>query len=577
MNLRYYIKKYAWIYILGFTVMGIGIALDMYNPIVTGRIVDDVIKGGNTAIFSTLALYLVGITLGRMVMGYAKEMLFDFVGVQIVTDLRQRIFDHIQSLSYNFFDAKNTGELMTRIKEDAEKIWHGMSFGIMLVVEMVISLIVATILMFRISPILSVITFVALPVLGYLALKLENTIGSTYEAISEQNAELNSTAQENIAGVRLVKAFAREKHEIQKFLKKNEEYYALNYRQAQIWGLFYPRIEFITNILPILVISAGGALVMGAVGVQSMTIGTLIMFNSYIYIVISPMRMMGWLSNMMAEARASYKRINMVFEYESEIRNVPNAIAPARIEGKIEFEDVGLTIEGQEVLKDINITVHPGKTLAVMGATGSGKSSLINMLTRFHEHTEGHIRIDGTDIEQYDVKNLRSHISVVMQEVFLFSDTIEENILFATDRMESEKHLVDSARNAQAHDFVSRMEESYDTVIGEKGLGLSGGQKQRISIARALAKRSEILVLDDSTSALDMETEYRIQKAVEHMDACTKVIIAHRISAVKNADEIILLENGRIVERGTHESLIRQRGRYYDTYKEQYEGFDAVS
>ncbi len=577
MNLMHYIKKYAWIYILGFTVMGVGIALDMYNPVITGRIIDEVIKDGNTAIFKTLALYLVGITMGRMVMGYAKEMLFDFVGVQIVTDLRQRIFDHIQSLSYNFFDSKNTGELMTRIKEDAEKIWHAISFGIMLVVEMLISLIVATILMFRISPILSIIAFVALPLLGYLAVKLENTIGSTYEAISEQNAELNSTAQENIAGVRLVKAFAREKHEVQKFLARNQEYYALNYRQAQIWGRFYPKIEFITNILPILVISAGGALVMGAFGTEAITIGTLVKFSSYIYIVISPMRMMGWLSNMMAEARASYKRINTLFEYESEIKNAEDAIAPARIKGRIEFENVSLNIEGQEVLKDINITVEPGKTLAVMGATGSGKSSLINILTRFHEHSTGQVRIDDTAIEGYDIKNLRSHISVVMQEVFLFSDTIEENILFATDRMESEKYLLDSAKNAQAHEFVSRMEESYDTIIGEKGLGLSGGQKQRISIARALAKKAEILVLDDSTSALDMETEYQIQQAVEQMEACTKVIIAHRISAVKNADEIILLEKGQIVERGTHESLIRQKGRYYNTYREQYEGFDAVS
>ncbi|WP_461207840.1 ABC transporter ATP-binding protein [Clostridium sp. DL1XJH146] len=570
-----YIKKYSWLYLLGFIAMGIGISLDMYNPIITRRIVDEVIVDGNIGLFKTLAFMLIGITVGRAVSGYAKEMLFDYIGVQISTSLRQEIFDHIQSLSYNFFNSKNTGELMARIKEDAEKVWFGVSFGFMLVVELIISIIVATILMVRISPKLSLISFAIVPLLGYLAYSLEKTIGKTYESISEQNAILNTTAQENITGVRLVKAFAREKYEINKFLEKNKNYYKLNVKQSKIWSIFYPRLEFLTNILPILVITLGGTLVIQ----ETLTIGTLIEFSGYMYMVIWPMRLLGWVSNIMAEAFASIKKINTVFNNTSEIENKENGKIIDTLRGDILFQNVSLTIDNTEVLKNINFTISPRKTLAVMGATGSGKSSLINLLTRFVDNTSGNIKIDGVNITDYDLSSLRSHISVVMQDTFLFSDTIQENILFG--RNENSKNninnkedlLISSSISAQAHDFIDRMEKSYETVIGEKGIGLSGGQKQRISIARALAKEAEILIFDDATSALDMETEYQIQKELEAKKDITKIIIAHRISAVKDADEIIILHRGEIVERGTHQSLLDQKGRYYQTYCEQYEGF----
>lgn len=569
-------QKYWWIYLLGFMSMGVGIFLDMFNPIITGRIIDDVIKDGNKDIFNMLILALIGITVGRAVMGYAKEILFDYVGVNIMVELRQTMFDHIQSLSYNFFESKNTGELMARIKEDAERVWEGSSFGVMLVVESSINLVVATILMFRISPLLSILALITLPLLGWIAVRLEHRIGKTYENISEQNAELNSIAQENIAGVRLVKAFAREKHEVNKFLSKNKGYYQLNYEQAKIWSIFYPRLEFLTNLLPILVITFGGAIVIDAFGWGTkMSIGTLVMFSGYMYMVIWPMRMIGWLSNVMAEAFASIKKIDTVFNYKTEIINKENGIVKDQLIGKIEFEHVSLNLDDTQILDDINFIVEPNKTIAIMGATGSGKSSIINVLTRFFDNTEGHIRIDGEDIKEYDLKNLRSHISVVMQEVFLFSDTIEENIMFGVKESKNNNEMVESSMNAQAHDFVERMDNSYQTVIGEKGIGLSGGQKQRISIARAFAKNANILVLDDSTSALDMETEYRIQKEIEKLKNITKIIVAHRISAVKEADEILILEGGKIVERGTHKELLQLKGRYYQTYSEQYEGFMA--
>ncbi len=563
-----YIKANSWIYGLGILAMGFGIFMDMFNPIITGRIVDEVIVDGNKAIFPYLLMLLIGITIGRAIMGYGKELLFDYGSVRIVTVLRQDMFDHIQKLSYSFFDSKNTGELMTRIKEDADKIWHASSFGIMLVIESVITLVIATVLMVRISLLLSIIAFITLPILAYLALKLERSIGETYVKISEQNAMMNSTAHENIAGVRLVKAFAREKYEIQKFLKKNKGYYDLNVKQAKIWSAFYPKIEFISNLLPVLVITFGGALVIG----EDLSIGMLIRFSGYTQMVMWPMRNIGWLSNIIAEAIASTKRINTIFESESEVQNMANAQSVQAIQGCIEFKDVGLELDGKVVLKDVNFVVEPNKTLAVMGATGSGKSSIINVLTRFYDTSAGDILIDGLSVKEYTLKSLRQHISVVMQEIFLFSDTIEENILFGEHQNTQEEVLKKSAMSAQAHEFIDRMEESYGTVIGERGIGLSGGQKQRISIARALAKDAQILVFDDSTSALDMETELRIQREIKALKQRTKIIVAHRISAAKEADEIIILDEGEIVERGTHQELLELKGRYYETFIEQYEG-----
>lgn len=564
-----YMKKYWWLYAIGFTTMFIAIALDMLNPVVTGRIVDDVIRDGNINIFGSLALMLLGISLGRAIFGYAKEYIFDSIGVHIQSEVRQNLFDHIQSLSYNFFESKNTGELMARIKEDAERVWEGTAFGIMLVVEMFVNLVVAAYLMIRISPLLSLITLSTLPVLGWIAINLEKKIGKTYEEISEQNAILNTTAQENIAGVRLVKAFARERHEIKKFLAKNEGYYKLNYTQARIWSQFYPGIEFISNILPVIVVTLGGIFVIG----ESMSIGTLIKFMGYTYMVIWPIRYIGWITNVMAEAFASARKIDTVFAYDTEIKNKEDGLVKDSLDGRIEFDHVSLTLNETEVLKDISFTVEPNKTLAIMGATGSGKSSLINVLTRFYDHTDGTIKLDGQELADYDLHNLRSHIAVVMQDVFLFSDTIEENILFGVKEDTDHDMMIEKSKAAQAHTFIDAMDDSYQTVIGEKGIGLSGGQKQRISIARAMAKKANILIFDDSTSALDMETEYRIQSEIDKLDKMTKIIIGHRISAVKNADEIIILDKGEIVERGSHRQLIKKKGRYYETYLEQYEGF----
>lgn len=567
-----YMKMNSKLYILGIIVLVSGLTLELYSPIITGRLIDDVIIAGRTDIFLTLILMLVGITVGRAIFGYVKEMAFDVAGVNVTKQLRQDLFDHIQSLSQNYFEEKNTGELMTRLKDDGDKVWQGISFGIMLVIEMCIIFVVAMILMLRINWQLALITFSVIPFIGYFAYKLEKEIDAIYGKISEKNAELNTTAQENIAGVRLVKAFAREKHEVEKFLKQNEGYYELNMAYAKSMARRYPNIEMLSNIIPIFAIVIGGFFVIG----DGMSLGTLAVFLGYSYMIVWPMRLIGWLSSLMAEAKGGMKKIDKVFNQKPEIYDADDAHELACCKGHVAFEHVSLTFGDACILKDINFSIEPGKTMAIMGATGSGKTSIINLLERFYDPTEGSVRIDGKDIKKLTLKSLRSHIAVIMQELFLFSDTIVNNIHFGNEQVISMDNIQAAANAADAHDFVHRMENKYETVIGERGIGLSGGQKQRISIARAFAKEARILVMDDATSALDMETEYQIQKEINRLKGVTKVIIAHRISAVKEADEIIILENGEIVERGTHKALLELKGRYFKTFEEQYEGYSEV-
>lgn len=570
-RMKPYMLRYWHYYFIGtITLLG-SLILEMNAPVITEKIIDDVIIGKNTAIFTGLILMLFGITLGRAVFGYIKEMAFDLVGANIIKELRKDLFDHVQTLSQNFFEEKNTGELMSRLKDDADKVWQGISFGIMLVIEMIVLLIVVVVLMLRISVPLSLITFISLPIIAYLAYKLERDIDDIYGKISEQNAALNTTAQENIAGIRLVKAFAREKHEIQKFLKQNKGYYEHNMAFSRSIARRYPTIETISNMMPVFAVIIGGYFVIES----DMTLGTLAKFLGYSYMVVWPMRLLGWLSSLMAEARAALKKINTVFDYKAEIYDDEKALELEDCVGYVTFDNVSLTLNDKEILKDINFTVKPGQTLAIMGATGSGKTSIINLMERFYEATKGTVRIDGHDVNSLTLQSLRSKIAVVMQEVFLFSDSIINNIHFGNDKDVVKENVTESASAASAHDFISRMKEDYETVIGERGIGLSGGQKQRISIARAFSKEAKILVMDDATSALDMETEYQIQSHIAQRKNATKIIIAHRISAVKDADEILILDNGTIVERGTHYELLKLKGRYFETFNEQYEGYTA--
>lgn len=564
-KLSAYIIKHWYAYLFGILCTVIAVTLDLLSPQVTKRIIDNVIIGGERDLLPQLLLLILIVGIGRCIFQYLKELTYDMVSSKIAVDIRKDLFSHIQSLSLNFFDKNNTGELMSRVKDDVDRIWEAVGFVSMLIIEVVIHVGLILFAMYNLSPSLAVLPTIILPLMGGLAILMEKKLDKVYEAISEENSKLNLVAQENLSGVRTVKAFAREGHEIKKFLSHNKKYYDLNMQQSKVFIKLYPYFQFVTKLLPIIVIILGGFQVIEG----KITLGTLGAFAEYSMNIVWPMEMLGWLSNSFATAIASGKRIKKIYAEKPMITASDAPVVLEEVRGRIRFDKVSFGLSDKNILSDISFDLPAGKTIGIMGATGTGKTSIINLLQRFYDTSEGAIHLDGVNIKELTLRQLRKSISLVMQDVFLFSDTINENVKLGKKYLVNQEEVVEAISEAQARDFIEKMDDRYETVIGERGVGLSGGQKQRISIARALAKKTPILVLDDSTSALDMETELLIQRALTQLDS-TKIIIAHRISAVRNADEIIILEEGKIVERGTHETLLQEKGYYYKTYMAQY-------
>lgn len=556
-----YVGRYWYGYLFAIVSMVIATGLDMVYPKITEQIVDDVILGGEMSLLTKLLVGIVIVGIGRCIFGYCKEFTFDKLASKIGSEIRKDLFDHIQSLSMSYFQDTNTGELMARVKDDVDKIWNAMGFVGMLVIEVVIHVSMVLYCMFTLNWKLAFVPLTTMALCGVVAVIMEQKLGKIYEEISEENAVLTTVAEENLAGVRTVKAFAREQHEIQKFLSHNSRYYELNIKQSKVLVKYYPLFQFVGKILPVATTVLGGISVMKG----DMTLGALVAFVEYSRNCTWPMEMIGWLTNDVSSAIASYKKIRKIYDQKPEIKDAEAPVCLDCVEGEICFENVSFSIDEKKILDGIDFRVPAGKTLGIMGATGSGKSSIINLLQRFYDVTGGVVKVDGVDVRKLSLNQLRKNISVVLQDVFLFSDTIEENIKMGQRKELPIEEVRLAAEHAEARSFIEKMDEQYDTVIGERGVGLSGGQKQRISIARALAKHSPILVLDDSTSALDMETEHEIQKTLKELDDTTKIIIAHRISAVRHADEIIYLEGGKIAERGTHEELLAKKGLYYNT------------
>ena len=562
--------KYKKVMIFPTICLLLNMVLEAVNPFLYKRIIDDALPNKNFKLLVIIAVSLLLVTLSRALFGFFKEYIFDKVGLFVLADLKDILFNHMQSLHFKYFDNMNTGELMSRLGEDIENIWRSLSFGFRLLIESGLNFIIALIVLSFINFKLTAIIFITILPIAYLAVSFEKKIDKNFEDISDQTAILNTTAQENIAGVRLVKAFARENHEMNKFFEKNKRNFDLNNEQAVIIANNFPIIELLTSLSIVLMIGVGALFVIR----KEMTLGDLAIFSNFIWNLIWPLRELGWLMNMAAQFKASTNKIVQILDTPSEVYD-KDGLVKTNITGSVEFKNVTFAYNDEVVLKDISFKANAGDTVAIMGTTGSGKSSIISLIGRYYNHQKGQVLVDGKETNDILLDDLRGSMTLVPQDTFLFSDSIRANIRFGA-RKASDEEIMKALEIAKA-DFVSEFEEGLDTIIGERGVGLSGGQKQRIAIARSIIRKSPILILDDSTSALDMETEYQLLKNLKSLEHTqTTFIIAHRISAVKNADIILYMENGKIVEQGNHNELLKQKGKYYEIYQEQFKDFDSL-
>ena len=567
-----YVSKYKGTVIIGTMCMLIVIGVDLFLPYLQQVFIDSGLMKGNQNVIVSVLVWIGIITIIKAMLGYGKEFLYDVLSSWVHQDIKNDLFAHIQTLEFEYFDNMNTGELMSRIGEDAENICQTIGYGMRLFIENIIYFVISTIILFVLNYKLALACFIVMIPIGFIGIKLENKFGETYSKISDQTAEINTIAQEDIAGIKLVKAFSREKYEINKFLKMNKVYYDLNMEQAKIIGDYFPPIEFLTNIALVIMIVLGGFLVMDG----EVSIGILVAFNGYIWNLIWPMRMLGELTDLLSRTVSSANKIFAIMDKDPSIKTKENFKDVKNIKGNIKFEGVNFKYDDKLVLKNINLDIKAGSTVAIMGATGAGKSSLINLIGRYYDTCKGSIKIDGIDIKEYNLEFLRKNMAIVPQETFLFSETILNNINFSNENASFEE-IKEASKLACANEFIEGLELGYNTEIGERGIGLSGGQKQRIAIARSLVRKAKILILDDSTSALDMETEHELLKNLSNRKhESTTFIIAHRISAVKNADLIIYLEDGQIKESGTHDELLKKKGRYYDIYNDQFRDFNLL-
>lgn len=567
-----YVSKYKGTVIIGTMCMLIVIGVDLFLPYLQQVFIDSGLMKGDQNVIVSVLVWIVIITVIKAMLGYGKEFLYDVLSSWVHQDIKNDLFAHIQTLEFEYFDNMNTGELMSRIGEDAENIWQTIGYGMRLFIENIIYFVISTIILFVLNYKLALACFIVMIPIGFIGIKLEKKFGEIYSKISDQTAEINTIAQEDISGIKLVKAFSREKYEINKFLKMNKVYYDLNMEQAKIIGDYFPPIEFLTNIALVIMIVLGGFLVMDG----EVSIGILVAFNGYIWNLIWPMRMLGELTDLLSRTVSSANKIFAIMDKDPSIKTKENFKDVKNIKGNIKFEGVNFKYDDKLVLKNINLDIKAGSTVAIMGATGAGKSSLINLIGRYYDTCKGSIKIDGIDIKEYNLEFLRKNMAIVPQETFLFSETILNNIKFSNENASFEE-IKEASKLACANEFIEGLELGYNTEIGERGIGLSGGQKQRIAIARALVRKAKILILDDSTSALDMETEHELLKNLSNRKhESTTFIIAHRISAVKNADLIIYLEDGQIKESGTHDELLKKKGRYYDIYNDQFRDFNLL-
>ncbi|UKS66971.1 ABC transporter ATP-binding protein [Rossellomorea marisflavi] len=567
------LKDFYWPYKSQFLISMIFLifvtGITVVYPIILQITIDDVILKGDYQWIPYLAFGFIGIMALKGIGTFIQQYFGDLFGITSVYRLRNELYQKLQFLPFSYYDNAKTGDLMSRLTADVEAFRFFLSFGFSELLRFFLLVSVSFCVMFYYSPSLTFVTLATLPFLAVSVFKFDKAVHPAFRGIRKSFGKLNTNVQENISGINTVKSLSREEFQNGKFNRSNGDYKDKYLFTSDIWAKYFPLMEFLGNVSVILLLGYGGYLVMNG----NLAPGELVAFYSLVWYIIWPIMNLGFTINQFSQSKASGERLLEILEVDEKIKDGVHAVEATRMKGEVKFEDVSFhynDLDEDAALESITFNAPPGRIVGLIGGTGSGKSSVIQLLTRFYEPQEGRITIDGMDIRDYSIKSLRQNIGVVLQESFLFSSTIRSNIAYGRPEA-SQEDVEKAAKLAQAHDFIMTLPDGYETKLGERGLGLSGGQKQRIAIARAICLDPSILVLDDATSAVDMETEFRIQKALKNvMSDRTTFIIAHRISSLKHADEILVLENGRVAERGRHEDLLANNGPYQRIYDIQY-------
>ncbi|OIB04612.1 multidrug ABC transporter ATP-binding protein [Paenibacillus sp. LC231] len=549
--------------------LAIATALGLVYPHLLKVLIDDAIKLENYGIVPQLALTVLGVVILKAFMQFLHGFFGGRLGNYLAYALRNACYEKLQFLSFRYYDTARTGDLMSRLTGDLEAIRMFIGFGFAQLLNLVLMVTFGSIMMFTISWKLTLVTLVAMPFLVVAALKFESKIHPAFQEMRLALSSLTTAVQENITGVRTVKSFAREPHEVVKFSERNERYKTNQIFASSLWARYFPMMELFANISVVILLAVGGAMVIQG----SMTVGELAAFFTLIWYIIGPLWGIGFHINNYTQSKASGERVLELLNQPIDVEDRERAVdlVPSEVKGHVVFDNVTFAYGNKmAAVKDINLDARPGSVIGLLGGTGSGKSTIIQLLMHAYNVNQGSIKLDGMNINDIKIRSLRSQIATVFQETFLFSSSIRNNISYGMKDVSMEE-IIRVAKLAKAHDFIMEMKDGYDTIVGERGMGLSGGQKQRIAIARALLKDPKILILDDATSAVDMETEHEIQSGFQEvMNGRTTFIIAHRISSLRHADEILVLDEGRVVQRGKHNDLIAVPGPYQDVYKIQY-------
>ena len=538
----------------------------LVNPALSQRLIDDVIIAQNPEPLIPILLIMLAAKLVREGSRYIMVILMETDSQNMIFNLRKRLYEKMQYNDMRFFDNNRTGDLMTRMSADLDWCRHFMSYINYRIVDAVCTFAFAMIYLFTVNWKLTLMLVVITPALMLISKVLRKRVRPRFVFMREKLSEMNTAAQENIAGNRVVKSFAREDYEKERFEERNQAFMDSHLKINKVWLTFFPMIEMLVNAIQLVNVFVGGLFIIQG----EITPGELAIFTGLSWAVSNPMRELGTLINDLQRFSTSAAKVMELFYSQPEITDDEEAVHHDRVRGDIEFRNVSFNIEGKNILKDVSFSLPAGKTVAVMGPTGSGKTTLIHLLARFYDVTEGKVLVDGCDVRQWKLQELRGGIGTATQDVFLFSDTVEGNIAFGNQDLSLDE-VKDFATRADAAEFIDHLPEGYDTIIGERGVGLSGGQRQRIALARAMAVKPGILIMDDTTSAVDSETEQYIQEQLRKLPfECTKFIIAQRISSMRDADLILVVQDGTITERGTHEELLAQKGYYWQTYCLQY-------